>query len=335
MKVFGNVVKNTGKVISKVKGYKYTPKILMTVGIVTIVASGVYACKQTLKLEENIDEAKEAIDHVKDLKEKGEYVVNAETGETAEYTPALYRKDLAYAWANGIWTIAKPYIPSVFGTAFGIACICEGDKINTENLATVTLALNGLSQRFSSYRGNVKREYGEEVDQRMMTGQELKKNLEANVIDPETGEIVSKKMKKMDVVMDVNNIASPYAIILNDCAWWRGDVNYNEVCINARLDILQAMLTSKHYVYLYEIFEEFEILDRLSEEAIAMSHQVGVIEGFGDGDLRAKVNPSHLGSEDCFKDILIMDFNCIGGDYVDGKYISFNDLVSGRYWKRV
>ena len=94
-KVFNKVMRTAGNAVTKVKGYKYTPKVLMITGLTIIVASGVYACKQTLKLEERIDDAKEEIDHVKDLREKGEYVVNTETGETAEYTDKLYRKDMA------------------------------------------------------------------------------------------------------------------------------------------------------------------------------------------------------------------------------------------------
>ena len=94
-KLFNNVMRSASNAVTKVKGYKYTPKVLMFVGITTIVASGVYACKQTLKLEERIDDAKAEIDHIKELKEDGEYVVNEETGETAEYTDKLYRKDIA------------------------------------------------------------------------------------------------------------------------------------------------------------------------------------------------------------------------------------------------
>lgn len=331
-KLFNNVMRSASNAVTKVKGYKYTPKVLMVVGITTIVASGVYACKQTLKLEERIDDAKAEIDHIKELKEDGEYVVNEETGETAEYTDKLYRKDMAYAWAHGLWGIGKLYIVPVVGTVIGVGCVCEGDAINTERVAALTLACTAWSEKFGAYRGNVRREYGDEVDQKMMTGVEVKKNLEMNVIDPETGELKTKTEKKVDVIMDIKNVASPYAIIMNDCAWWREDSNYDEICINAKLSMLQARLSSQHYLYFYDILREFEILDNVNVETIAMAHQTGIIEGYGDGDLRANPINTSLGSEDFFKKILLLDFNCIGGDYVDGKYVSFNDLVSGRCW---
>lgn len=325
-------MRTAGNAVTKVKNYKYTPKILMISGITIIIASGVYACKQTLKLEERIDEAKAEIDHVKDLKEQGEYVVDTETGETAEYTDKLYRKDMFYAWTHGIVNVGKLYVIPVTGVIVGSSMVAGGDAINTERIGTLTLACAGWAEKFGAYRGNVIREYGEEADKRMMTGLEVKKNLEMNVIDPETGELINKTEKKVDIISDVRNVASPYAIILNDCAFWREDSNYDEICINAKLNMLQAKLSSRHYLYFYEILSEFEILDRVNLETIAMSHQTGIIEGYGDGDLRANPVPSHLGIEDNFKRILLMDFNCIGGDYVDGEYKSFNDLVAGRYW---
>lgn len=331
-KILSNVVKSASQTMVKFKNAKHTPKILLITGVTTVVASGVYACVQTLKVEERIDEAKENIDHIKELKEDGEYVVNTETGETAEYTPSLYRKDMAYAWGNGIWSIAKLYLPSLVGTGIGITMIGGSHKIMADRLAQTTLALTAMSEAYDKYRRNVIREYGAEVDERMRLGLETKKNLEMDVLDPETGELISNKEKKIDVISDVSNVASQYAIILNDCGFWIKDSNYNKICIDARLTNLQNILNRDHYLYYYQILKEFDILDKVSTETIAMAHQTGIIEGFGDGCVQAKVIATHLGVEDYYKSILLMDFNCIGGDYVDGKYKSFNDLVSERRW---
>lgn len=332
-KLFNNVVGSVSQTLTKVKNAKGTPKALLITGITTVVVSGVYACVQTLKVEEKIDDAKESIEHVKELKEQGEFVVNTETGETAEYTPALYRKDMAYAWTSGVWSIAKLYLPSIIGTGIGITMIGGSHKIMADRLTQTTLALTAMSEAYDRYRKNVIREYGTEVDERMRIGLETKKNLDMNVIDPETGELISKHEKKLDVVSDVGNIASPYTIILNDCGFWlKSSANLNAANVDIRLSNLQRILSRDHYIYYYDILKEFNILDRVSIETIAMSHQTGIIEGFGDGCILAKTIPSHLGFEDYYKDILLIDFNCIGGDVVDGKYMSFNDLVSSRAW---
>ena len=330
-KIFSNVVKSASQAMVKVKNAKCTPKVLLVAGVTTVVASGVYACVQTMKLEEKIDDAKAEIDHIKYLKAEGEYIVDEETDETAEYTPALYRKDMFYAWSNGIWSIAKLYLPSLIGTSIGITMIGGSHKIMADRLAQTTLALTAMSEAYDKYRRNVIREYGAEVDERMRLGLETKKNLEREVIDPETGAITIKKEKKLDV-LDIDNKASIYSIILNDCAFWISDSNYNALSIEMRLDAIQRLITRDHYIYFYDILREFEILDKVSDSTKAMSHQTGIIEGFGDGCLNAKLINTHLGTEDSYKEITLMDFNCIGGDYVDGKYESFNDLVYNRRW---
>ena len=318
-----DILKRASKAITKVKNANVTPKILLFAGIGTVVASGVYACKQTMKLEDTIDDTKFAIDHVKYLKSEGKYLVNEETGEEADYTLALYRKDMTYAWGNGIWSIAKLYLPSVIGTGVGIGMICGSNKILTDRLAQTTLALTCMTDAYNKYRSNVIREYGEDVDQRMRLGLETKKNLEMNVIDPETGELITKKEKKIDVITDVSNVASPYAIILNDCGFWTSDPNYNTTIIDNYIRILQAKYDMDGYIYLYDIYEAFGALKSIRPECIAMSHQVGLVKGVGDDDIRINLVPTHLGSEDHFKDVLLMDINCCG---------PINDLVAKRAW---
>ena len=109
MKPFGKIAAKAGKTLTKIRNANGTPKVMLISGVGLVVGSGIFACVKTMKLEERVDEMKENIDHVKELKEAGEYVVDVDTQETAEYTPKLYRKDLTYAYGQGIWSIAKLY----------------------------------------------------------------------------------------------------------------------------------------------------------------------------------------------------------------------------------
>ena len=317
------VLEKVGKTVTNVKNAKGTPKVMLITGVVTIIGAGVYACVQTLKLEDRVDEMKDNIDHVKSLKDAGEYIVDAETDETAEYTPALYRKDLTHAYLGGIWSIGKLYLPSFIVTGVGVALIGGSHKILNDRLTQTTLALTCMSDAFNKYRKNVITDQGEEADQRYLCGLETKKNVELQVIDPETGELVTKKEKKLDVISDVSNIASPYAIILNDCGMWTSDANYNTRAIDSYLNILQAQYDRDNYIYLYDIYKAFGALDTLSPRAIAMSHQCGLVKGYADDEIRINLISSHLGSEDVFKDVLLMDINCCG---------VINDLVADRAW---
>lgn len=324
-----NIVKNIGtkvtKGITKVKNAPKTPKVMLITGVTMIVGAGVYACVQTTKLEGKIDEAKDEIDHIKDLKEEGEYVVDTKTGETAEYTDKLYKKDLTYTYGKTAWEVTKLYLPSIIITGIGITLVGGSHNIMDSRLTQTTLAFTCMSDAFGKYRNNVIADQGEEADKRYMTGLETKKNLEMNVIDPETGEIITKKEKKIDVIKDVSNIASPYSVILNDCGFWTRDAEYNTTVIDSYLSILQAQYDRDNYIYLYDIWATFGALQAVTPEAIAMSHQVGLVKGVGDDDIRINLVPTHLGSEDLFKDVLLMDINCCG---------PINDLVAERAWVR-
>ncbi len=321
MKLFSGIAKRAGRIVTNVKNAKSTPKVMLIAGVTTIVGAGVYACVQTLKVEDRVDELKDNIDHVKELKEAGEYIIDAETNETAEYTPTLYRKDLTYAYASGTWNIVKLYLPSVIATGVGIALVGGSHKVMSDRLTQTTLALTAMSDAYNQYRKNVIADQGEEADLKYRTGLETKKNLEMNVIDPETGELICKKEKKVDVITDVSNIASPYAIILNDCNFWTSDATYNTQFIDSSLRLLQAQYDRDGYIYLYDIYNQFTALNSISSKAIAMSHQVGLVKGFADDDIRINLVPTHLGSEDRFKDVLLADFNCCG---------AINELVADR-----
>lgn len=341
-KLIKNVIDKTGKAITKVKDAKNTPKVMMVTGIVTIVGAGVYACVQTLKLEDKVDEAKESIDHIKDLKEDGEYVVDSETGETAEYGIKEYRKDMAYVYGRTAWEVTKLYLPSLVATGVGVALIGGSNKIMDDRVTQATLAFTALSESFGKYRQNVINDQGEDADRRYLYGIETKKNLEMNVVDPETGEVVTKKEKKIDVVYDLRNIASPYSFIFNDCNACTGDFTYDTAYINSSLNILQAQFDKDNFIYFYDILKQFGAVDRVDAKTLAMSHQVGLIKGFGDSDIRCNPVvpdaseymsiPVRMGSEDIYRDLLILDFNCIGGEYVGDEYKSFNELVAERFW---
>ena len=322
-KFVDNAAKGMISTLSKVKNAKNTPKYMLIGGVTMIISAGVIACVKTLKLEEKVDDAKESIDHIKELREAGEYVIDTETDETAEYTDVLYRKDLFWVYGRTVVEVTKLYLPSLLLTGIGVGLIGGSNKILSDKLSQMTITATALSEAYNKYRRNVIADQGEEADRRYRLGLETKKNFEMTVVDEE-GKLINKKEKKIDIISNVKNVASQYAVILDNCdVYTPSDIEYTVRALEAYMNIAQAKYDARKYIYLYEIWESIGALNCVSDEAIAMSHQVGLVKGYGDDDIKFDLVPTHLGSEDKFKSVLLLDINCMG---------PINHLVEERAW---
>ena len=86
---------------------KYSPEILMGLGIVGTVASTVLACKATTKVGKIIENKKEQVEQVHTCLE------DAKTDTTIDYTEEDSKKDLTIIYSQTGLAIAKLYAPSV------------------------------------------------------------------------------------------------------------------------------------------------------------------------------------------------------------------------------
>jgi hypothetical protein len=103
---------------------KYSPEILMTVGVVGIVTSTVMACKATLKAEDVIEEAEEKIKKIHQAREiASAAVAEGEEIGVVKYTEEDYKKDMTIVYVQTGWNFTKLYAPAVTIGIAGIACI--------------------------------------------------------------------------------------------------------------------------------------------------------------------------------------------------------------------
>ena len=90
---------------------KYSPEILMVVGITGVVGAAVLACKATLKCEDLIDEHDGKMKIVQEAREKF---------DEEKYSDEDYKKDILVVKTQTAVNIVKLYGPSV---ALGIASV--------------------------------------------------------------------------------------------------------------------------------------------------------------------------------------------------------------------
>jgi hypothetical protein len=162
---------------------KYSPEILVGVGIVGFGATVVLVGKQTTKAEKLLDDAKAKLDIIHEAEAKY---------NTDEYSVTERQTDVLTVYVQTGFEFVKLYGPSAtlfvlstasIATAFGI--------MKRRNLAMVA-AYKVLEQGFADYRGRVVEEYGEDKDRELRYGVK-KKTVTTTVVDPETGEKVKVK----------------------------------------------------------------------------------------------------------------------------------------------
>lgn len=136
---------------SALKVSKYSPQILTAVGIAGLVTAGILAAKNTLKLEETLDNSRNRLELVKEH-------------------PEATQNDVNKAYAKNIFDLAKLYgIPVTLAAASIVSILVGHNILHKRNLALVA-AYKGLEQAFSEYRKRVTEEYGEDVDEKFRLG---------------------------------------------------------------------------------------------------------------------------------------------------------------------
>ena len=196
------------------------PEILVGVGLVSIAAGVVFACKATLKVNEKkeelkgeidttIEEAKETIEKIEEATENGEN----EAG--TEYTPEDGAKDKAGLYAasakemaaTGL-KVAKEYAPAAGFLVLGIACVLFSHKILRDRNAKLLAAYAAIDAAFKAYRARVIKDGGEALDRKYMYGTKT-------VVEEK--EVTNAKGEKETVIETHEEIdyplGSPYAFV--------------------------------------------------------------------------------------------------------------------------
>jgi hypothetical protein len=195
---------------------KYSPQILTAVGIGGLVTAGVIAAKNTLKLEETLETARERIASVEDDASKTQ------------------------AYAKNVFALAKLYGIPVTLAAGSIVSILVGHNIlHKRNLALVA-AYKGLEQAFSEYRRRVIEEHGEEADEKYRYG-----------IKDVTTEVDGKKVKSQEIVP----AGSPYLFRFDDTNdnWNSADPSHNLFYVTRAQQWFNDSLQLDGHVFLQDV----------------------------------------------------------------------------------
>lgn len=134
----------------------HAPEILVGSGIIGFGVTVVGACKATSKAHDIMDEKEEA------LKDNDEFL------EKGYFTQEEHDKNEKDIWHNSRWMLAKAYLPVATTGVVSVILVLGGYRMINGRLVKTAAAYKLLEDGFGRYRENVRNEFGEETDWRML-----------------------------------------------------------------------------------------------------------------------------------------------------------------------
>ena len=288
---------------------KHSPEILMVAGVIGTVAGAVMACKETLELEDVLDECKQ---------EKME--LEEQYAMCEKYSEDALKKDQVKLTIKQVAKIVKLYAPSVIMEVTSIGVIFASNDIMRKRNASMAAAYATLNSMYKRYRQNVIESYGEEVDKDMRFGVKHEKVTE---IDEDGNKV------KIDArIVDLDNTAlaiSDYSRFFQmGCKGFDASSGrYNLLYLKGIQAMFNNKLIADGYVMLNDVYRE------LGFDTIPEGWSIGWVydeanpigDNYIDFGLYEARNKNQSAVND-WEPVILMDFNVDGNLYEDPKLYS-------------
>lgn len=288
---------------------KHSPEILMVAGVIGTVAGAVMACKETLELEDVLDECKQ---------EKME--LEEQYAMCEQYSEDALKKDQVKLTIKQAAKIVKLYAPSVIMEATSIGVIFASNDIMRKRNASMAAAYATLNSMYKRYRQNVIESYGEEVDKDMRFGVKHEKVTE---IDEDGNKV------KIDArIVDLDNTAlaiSDYSRFFQaGCKGFDSSSGrYNLLYLKGIQAMFNNKLIADGYVMLNDVYRElgFDTIPEGWSIGWVYDDENPIGDNYIDFGLYEARNKNQRAVND-WEPVILMDFNVDGNLYEDPKLYS-------------
>lgn len=240
--LMNSATRTLNRVGFKVK--KHSPEILIAAGVVGTVTSAVMACKATTKLNDILEESKDAIEQIHYATENPEELPK-------EYTEEDGKKDLALVYTQTAVKVVKLYGPAVALGALSITAILTSKNILRKRNIALAAAYTAVDKSFKEYRGRVVERFGKELDH------ELRYNIKAKEIEETvTNEDGTESVTKKTVNVSGLDAYSDYAKFFDEsCVGWSKDPEQNLFFLRRQQDYANEVLKAKGYLFLNDVYD--------------------------------------------------------------------------------
>ena len=288
---------------------KHSPEILMVAGVIGTVAGAVMACKETLELEDVLDECKQ---------EKIE--LEEQYAMCEQYSEDALKKDQVKLTIKQAAKIVKLYAPSVIMEVTSIGIIFASNDIMRKRNASMAAAYATLNSMYKRYRQNVIESYGEEVDKDMRFGVKHEKVTE---IDEDGNKV------KIDArIVDLDNTAlaiSDYSRFFQaGCKGFdTSSGRYNILYLKGIQAMFNNKLIADGYVMLNDVYRElgFDTIPEGWSIGWVYDDENPIGDNYIDFGLYEARNKNQRAVND-WEPVILMDFNVDGNLYEDPKLYS-------------
>lgn len=240
---------------------KYSPEILITVGVVGVITSTVMACKATTKAETILNDAKENIEKIEQVKNNDAVVT---------YTDKDYKKDIIIVKTQTATSLIKAYGPALTLGVVSIGCILGAHNIMRKRNLALVAAYKAVEESFMKYRKRVIEEYGSETDTMFKNGIKRKVTKDVDENGKETGTFSES------ITMDPNGISQYAKYFDESCSQWTNTPEYNLTFLKCQQNYANDQLKSRGHIFLNEVYDMLGI-PRTQAGAV-----VGWVKGEGD-----------------------------------------------------
>lgn len=229
---------------------KHSPEILVVTGAVGTVASAVWACKQTTKLSDILEEGKAVVNQIHEVIDNPELLP-----EGAVYTEEDSKKDLTIAYAQTAVKVIKLYAgPVILGTLSLTAMLTSNNILRKRNVA-LAAAYTAVDKGFKEYRSRVVERFGEELDKELRYGVKAQKVTETVTNEDGTETEVTKTVD----AVNPDDIGD-YAKFFDDgCKGWTKDPETNMFFLKQQQAWANDLLKAKGYLFLNDVYDALGI----------------------------------------------------------------------------
>lgn len=208
--------------------YVKSPQIMLCAGIAGFVGTVVISCRQTLKAQAIIAEAKEQ-------KKLVEACKNKEVATTEEYTEKDAKNDMLKIRVKTGVKLLKNYAPAIIMGGFSIFALFKSHRILSNRNAVLAQAYNSLAYSFEEYK---KRAEASE------NSEDKKESCESKV---------DKKTKNECKEEDTSRVFDEFS------RYWKKHPAYNITFIKGVEREMNDILRARGYLFLNEVYNALGI----------------------------------------------------------------------------